>query len=196
MTPRRNTHPDPARGAVEEKAVKTYLLSAVALSLAVTASAAAAQVSDTINVATNVPAHCQSLAGISPAPVALGELADTTGHVVSTFAGDTQVSLAATYYCNGPSTISLEARPLVRTPAVPIADTASFTGEVDYLASVSWSDVTGSDDSAVDGATEILTSAAKIGELIVSVSDPSTDGNLRPVAGAYEGSVILNINVN
>jgi hypothetical protein len=175
--------------------VKTYLLSAVALSLCLSASAVAAQDSDTVNIHSSVPAYCQSMAGLDGASLALGALSDGVGQVVTTFAGDTTANLA-TYYCNSPTTISLEARPLMVTPSVPIDDDTSFTGQVDYLASLTWSDVTGSDESAADGATDIVVNSAKTGELIVSVSDPSTDGNLRPVSGAYEGSVVLNVNVN
>ena len=193
----RRKHPSGSRlgGAFEEKAVRTYLLSAVALSLTVGVSAAAAQHSDTVNVRTNVPAYCQSLSGLNGTTLDLGALADNAGRVVDSFSGDTSVSLA-TYYCNSPTTISLEARPLTVTPMVPIGDVASFTGQVDFLASLTWSDISGSDNSAAAGATDIPVASAKMGELLVAVSEPTTSGNRRPVAGAYEGSVILNVNIN
>lgn len=195
MTPHPVSHPDPARGAIEEKAVKTTLLCAMALGLSVTATAAAAQDSDSITIQSSVPKFCQSVAGLEAAPIALGSLSDGVGQLVDTFTGDTDVSLA-TYYCNGPATITLDAQPLVRTPAVPINDAASFTGQVDYLASLSWSDVAISNATTAGSATVYPTGAPKTGTLTVSVSSPTTQGNRRPVAGDYEGSVILNVNFN
>lgn len=195
MTPHPVSHPDPARGALEEKAVKTTLLCAMALGLSVTATAAAAQDSDSINIHSSVPKFCQSLDGLEAAPLALGSLSDGAGQLVDTFAGTTSVNLAS-YYCNGPATITLDAQPLVRTPALPIDDAASFTGEVHYLASLSWSDVAISNASTAAAATSFPTGAPKTGQLIVSVSSPTTQGNRRPVAGVYEGSVVLNVNFN
>lgn len=195
MTPSQLPIPDPVRGALEEKAVKTKIICAMALGLSMTASAAAAQDSDSITIASNVPKFCQSLAGLAPAPLALGQLVDGVGRVVSTFSGDTDTNLS-TYYCNGPATISLDANPLVRTPAQGISDTGSFTGEVHYLASLSWSGIAISNASTAGAATVFPTTSATTGELIVSVSAPDTQGNLRPVAGDYEGSVVLNVNFN
>lgn len=195
MTRTIHSHPDPVRGAVEEKAVKIKLLCAVALGLSAVASAAAAQDSDSININSTVPKFCQSLAGLAATPLALGSLSDGVGQVVDTFSGDTSTNLS-TYYCNGPATISLQALPLVRTPSVPIPDDTSFTGEVHFLASLSWSDVAISNASTATDPTVFPTGTAKTGELIVTISAPSTQGNLRPVAGDYEGSVVLNVNFN
>lgn len=195
MTPTPNHHPDPARGADEEKAVRTHLLCAVALGVSALAGAAAAQDSDTVTVQSTVAPYCQSLSGLPTGPLALGQLADGVGQVVDTFAGSTSVSLA-NYYCNAPTTIELEARPLRVSPWVVVSDDTSFTAEVHYVASLTWSDVSGSDNSVDAGATDITASTAKIGNLVVSVADPSTEGNRRPIAGAYEGSVVLNISTN
>lgn len=195
MTPRLKSQPVPARGKFEEKAVKTKLFCAVALGLGMTASAAAAQDSDSVTINSSVPAFCQSLAGLDSTPIALGEISDSEGLVVDTFSGAASANLA-TYYCNGPATISLDANPLVRTPAVLVGDDPSFTAEVHYLASLSWSDVAVANASTAGAATVVPTNMAKTGELIVSISDPSTEGNRRPVAGDYEGSVVLNVTFN
>lgn len=195
MIPHLNPQTGPARGTIEEKAVKTKLLCAVALGLGLTATAAAAQDSDSITINSSVPTFCQSLAGLEATPIALGELSDDVGQVVDAFPGATTTNLS-TYYCNGPATISLLANPLVRTPALPIADEDAFTGEVHFLASLSWSDVAVANDSAAGAATVVPTDMAKTGELVISISEPSTEGNRRPVAGDYEGSVVLNVNFN
>lgn len=196
MTASQITHPDPARRALEEKAVKTKIICAMALGLSVTATAAAAQDSNSITIASNVPKFCQSLTGLAPAPLALGSLIDGVGQVVATFAGDTDTNLA-TYHCNGPASISLDANPLLVTPSQTITDTGSFTGSVDYVASLSWGgSVLLTNATTASAATVFPTTSARTGELIVSVSAPDTQGNLRPVAGTYEGSVVLNVNFN
>jgi hypothetical protein len=195
MIPARSLIPYPASGALEEKVMKTKIVCALAMGLSMTASAAAAQDSDSITIASNVPKFCQSLTGLASAPLALGPLVDGIGQVVSAFSGDTGTNLT-TYYCNGPATISLDANPLVRTPALAISDTGSFTNEVDYIASLYWSGIAISNASSAAAATVFPTTKATTGELTVSVSAPDTRGNLRPVAGDYEGSVVLNVNFN
>lgn len=196
MTASPVTHPNPARGALEEKAVKTKIICALALGLSMTASAAAAQDTDSITINSSVPKFCQALTGLAPTPLALGELIDGVGQVVTTFSGTTSTNLS-TYYCNGPATISLDANPLLLTPSQTISDSSSFTGEVSYLASLSWGGVTLlTNNSTAGSASTHPTTSATTGELIVSVSAPDTQGNLRPVAGTYEGSVVLNVNFN
>lgn len=196
MTPSPITHPDPARGALEEKAVKTKIIYALALSLGLTATAAAAQDSDSITINSSVPKFCQALTGLAPAPLALGELIDGVGRVVTSFSGDTDTNLS-TYHCNGPATITLDANPLLLSPAQTISDTGSFTGEVNYVASLSWGGaVLATNDSTASTPTTYSSTTARTGELIVSVSTPDTQGELRPVAGTYAGSVVLNVNFN
>jgi len=196
MTPSPVTHPNPASGALEEKAVKTKIICALALGLSMTASAAAAQDSDSITINSSVPKFCQALTGLAPTPLALGELVDGVGHVVTSFSGDSDTNLA-TYYCNGPATITLDANPLLLSPAQVISDSSSFTGQVDYLASLSWGGaVLATNNSTAAAATSYSSTTARTGELIVSVSAPDTQGDLRPVAGDYAGSVVLNVNFN
>ena len=196
MTPSPVTHPNPARGALEEKAVKTKIICALALGLSMSASAAAAQDSDSITINSSVPKFCQALTGLAPTPLALGSLVDGVGRVVTSFAGDSDTNLS-TYYCNGPASISLDANPLLLTPSQTISDSSSFTGVVDYVASLTWGgDVLVTNASTAAAASVFPTTSARTGELIVSVSAPDTQGNLRPVAGDYEGSVVLNVNFN
>ena len=175
--------------------MRTHLLCAVALGVSAMAGAAAAQDSDTVNVQSSVAPYCQSLSGLPSGPLALGDLSDSVGMVVSSFAGSTSVSLA-NYYCNAPTTVSLEAQPLRVTPTVVVSDTDGFTDTVHYTASLVWSDVNLTDASAASGASTVVAGSAKIGELTVSVGSPDTDGDRRPIAGAYEGAVVLNISTN
>ena len=196
MTPSPVTHPNPARGALEEKAVKTKIICALALGLSMSASAAAAQDSDSITINSSVPKFCQALTGLAPTPLALGSLVDGVGRVVTSFAGDSDTNLS-TYYCNGPASISLDANPLLLTPSQTISDSSSFTGVVDYVASLTWGgDVLVTNASTAAAASVFPTTSARTGELIVSVSAPDTQGDLRPVSGTYVGSVVLNVNFN
>lgn len=183
----------PSIGKIEEKAVKTHLLCAMALGLAGTASAAAAQDSDTFLVQTNVSAFCANM-GAAPGPLALGELADLNGFVVTTFAGPTTYSIPG-YYCNAPATVTLAAAPLLQTTS-PAPTDPGFTNRVDYTASLVWDNVNGSVDSVANTPATIPSGGANVGDLIVTVSAPDTTGNRRPIAGAYAGAVTLTIVAN
>lgn len=181
-------------GKIEEKAVKTHLICAIALGLAGTATAASAQDSDTFLVQTNVSAFCTNLSA-APGPLDLEELAGADGFVVTTFAGATSFSIPG-YYCNAPATITLKAEPLVQTDGTPITDPAAFTNLVNYTANLTWDDVSGSSDSTVVDGTPITTAEANAGNLMVWVSDPNTVNNRRPIAGVYAGAVTLTITLN
>ena len=180
----------PFAGNIEEKAVKTHLLCAVALGLAGIATAASAQDSDTFNINSNVTPFCANT-GADPAPLELGELSDTNGFVVTTFAGPTTFTIPG-YYCNAPATITLSAAPLLET-TMPAPSDAAFTNRVDYLASLAWSSVNGSVNSVNNTPVDIAASGPTIGDMVVSVSSPDTVGNTRPIAGAYEGAVTLTV---
>ena len=180
----------PSVGKIEEKAVKTHLLCAVALGLAGIATAASAQDSDTFSINSNVTPFCANT-GADPAPLELGELADNNGFVVTTFAGPTTFTIPG-YYCNAPATITLSAAPLLET-TMPAPSDAAFTNRVDYLASLAWSSVNGSVNSVNNTPVDIDASSPNIGDLVVSVSDPDTAGDTRPIAGAYEGAVTLTV---
>ena len=183
----------PSIGKIEEKAVKTHLLCAMALGLAGTATAASAQDSDTFLVQTNVAAFCANM-GAAPGPLALGELADLNGFVVTTFAGPTTYSVPG-YYCNAPATVTLAAGPLLQTTS-PAPTDAGFTNRVDYTASLVWDDVNGSVDSVNNTPATIPSGGPNVGDLIVTVSAPDTDGDRRPIAGDYAGAVTLTIVAN
>lgn len=174
--------------------MKTHLLCVLALGLAATATAAAAQDSDSITVQTQVQPYCANL-GADPAPLALGELTGDNGFIAAAFAGDTSYSVSS-YYCNAPATVTLAAAPLMRTPTIPVPDSASFTDRVDYVANLVWDDVTGSVNSAANTPSDIDTAEANTGALIVSVSDPSVAGSRRPIAGDYAGAVTLTVTLD
>lgn len=183
----------PSVGKIEEKAVKTHLLCAMALGLAATATAASAQDSESFIVQTSVAPFCANLAA-APTPLALGELIDADGFVVSAFAGTSSHSVAS-YYCNAPATVTLAAAPLMQTDGVAIVDVESFTDRVDYDASLVWDNVTGSVNSAAAPAS-IASTEANTGALTITVSNPSVDGTVRPIAGEYAGAVTLTIALN
>lgn len=166
-------------------------LAAITLGLAAPASA---QDSDSITVNSKVAPYCAGLG--SAGPLALGELIGADGHVAPTFSGPSTHSVPG-YYCNGPATIELTAAPLVQVDGgvVPPSD-PDFTHRVDYVAALTWDDVAGMVASAANAPSSILTSEANIGDLIVVVSGPTTDGDRRPIAGAYEGAVTLTVTLN
>jgi hypothetical protein len=189
----------PPVGKIEEKAVKTHLLCAIALGLAGAATAASAQdgpTSSEFNINSSVLAFCSSLTAPTGA-LELGELTDGDGQVVETFANSPTYSVAG-YYCNAPATIELSAAPLMQTGDPVIYDEAAFTNRVDYQANLVWGVVTDASDQSAGAldVVEIDTGVANIGELKVSVSGPNTDGNRRPVAGTYEGAVTLTVALN
>lgn len=184
----------PSIGKIEEKAVKTHLLCAMALGLAATASAASAQDSESFIVRTSVAPFCANLTA-APPPLALGELIDADGFVVSTFAGPSTYSVAS-YYCNAPATVTLAAAPLMQTDGDAVIDVASFTDRVDYDASLVWDNVTGSVNSAAASPASIASTEANTGSLTVTVSNPTVDGTVRPIAGEYAGAVTLTIALN
>lgn len=184
----------PFTGTIEEKAVKTQLLcAALALGLAATASAAAAQDSETITINSNVSKFCKSLG--TPAPIALGELVDNAGFVVSTFVG-ANTSTVSNYYCNAPATISLAATPLTQAANAAILDPSSFTKTIDYVASLSWDNVSGSVNTAAGTPSSIASSEANIGNLVITVASPDTEGNKRPISGEYAGAVTVTVTLD
>lgn len=175
--------------------MRIKLLCAVALGVVAGASAAAAQTTNgpqTITIESSVAPFCANF-GTPPAPLNLGELAGPNGFLVSAFAGDTDREIAAGYYCNAPSTVTLKADPLVHTTVTTVADSSSFTNRVDFLASLVWNAYSGSVSSTVVDGVEIDAIEANIGAVVLTVSDPVTAGNLRPIAGAYEGAVHVTI---
>ena len=185
----------PLAGIIEEKAVKTHLLCAIALGLAGAATAASAQDSTTFNVNSSVTPFCSSLTAPTGS-LSLGELIEADGHVVDAFVNSPTYSVNG-YYCNAPATITLAAAPLMQTGAPVDFDPGSFTNRVDYEAVLAWGAVDGSDESAGEPEpTEIDSGLANMGNLVLSVTGPNTDGNRRPVAGAYEGSVTLTVALN
>src|SRR5690606_21087825 len=99
------------------------------------------------------------------------------------------------YYCNGPSKVTVEAEPLLRTPSITVGDAGSFTDRVDYVATVDWNIVQGAANSADDNATELPAATANTGVFTLTVSDPSTTNNRRPVEGDYAGAVRLTVSL-
>ncbi|MBI1405006.1 MAG: hypothetical protein GC145_02645 [Caulobacter sp.] len=174
--------------------MRSHLLCALALGLIASATAAAAQDSDTITVRTKVSPYCKDT-GAAPPPLALGALADGNGFVVSSFAGPTSYTLSG-YYCNGPTSITLAAAPLLQTAGTTVLDTSSFTNRIDYQATLDWVDVDGTANSTASSPTVITASQANLGDLVVSVSAPDTAGNLRPISGDYAGAVTLTITLD
>ncbi|MDO9337890.1 MAG: hypothetical protein Q7T61_15955 [Caulobacter sp.] len=175
--------------------MKTHLLcAALALGLAATASAAAAQDSETITINSTVSKYCKSLG--TPSPIALGELVDGVGFVVTSFAPGTNSSSVANYYCNAPATISLAATPLTQAAGSAILDPSSFTNRIDYLASLSWDNVSGSVNTLTGTPSSITSAEANTGNLTVTVTAPDTAGNKRPISGNYAGAVTVTVTLD
>lgn len=172
--------------------MRIHLLSALVAGLAAHAAPALAQDSETITIQSSVTPFCANFTS-SSTPLNLGDLSGPNGFLVSAFVGDTSREVAAGYYCNAPSKVTLKALPLLHTTVVTVSDATSFTNRVDYEASLTWDDVTGSVVSTVVDGVEILAAEANIGAVVIDVGAPSVTGNRRPVAGAYAGSVQLTI---
>lgn len=187
----------PLAGKIEEKAVKTHLLCAIALGFAGVATAASAQdpTSSDFHIRSTVAPFCSSLTAPTGS-LALGELTDADGRVVTDFEESPTYSVSG-YYCNAPATITLSAAPLMQVGDPVIYDPAGFTNRVDYEAVLVWGSVDASDETAGDpDVVEIDTGLANMGNLVLSVTGPNTDGNRRPVAGTYEGAVTLTVGLN
>lgn len=181
----------PFIGKIEEKAVKTHLLCAVALGLAGTATAASAQDSQTINLNSSVAAYCANVGAGGAGLLALGAVSDSDGRVVTSF--PTAAHTVSGYYCNAPANVTVNAAPLMQIGVTTVTDDSSFTNRIDYQANLVWDDVSGSDQSLAAGGTLIPSGQANIGNLVVSVSNPDTAGNRRPIAGDYAGAVTLTV---
>lgn len=182
----------PSNGSIEEKAVKTHMLCALAVGLAGFATTASAQIADseTIHINTKVSPYCQTAFAIAPAPLALGELADPIGRTVATFAGTTTANLG-NYMCNTPAKVTLTASPLMSQDVAVVDDASSFTNRVDYQAQLTWGAESLSTASDAGSPAEHNTTQANTGQVNITVSNPVAP--LRPVAGDYQGAVTLNI---
>ncbi len=183
----------PSNGKIEEKAVKTHLLCAIALGLAGTAASASAQTSPTasININSTVGGYCANVGAGGAGTLALGAVSDADGRVVTSF--PTTSHTVSGYYCNKPATVTLTAGPLMQQGVTSVDDDGSFTNRIDYQANLAWDDVTGFDPSATAGGTEISSTEANIGDLVLTVSNPDTEGNRRPIAGDYQAAVTLTV---
>jgi hypothetical protein len=178
----------------EEKTVKTTLIGLFVLGALASASPAVAQDSATFTSQTTVPAFCSQLS-VGGAPMDLGTLTGTTGQIVPAFSstGQTQRQLAANFYCNAPSTITIQADPLINTTVATVSDSTSFTNRVDYVATLKWSALQNAVSSTSPSAQVTNATQPNIGELTITLSNPSVVNNLRPVSGNYAGQVRLTI---
>lgn len=178
----------------EEKTVKTTLTGLFVLGALASASPAMAQASATFTSQTTVPAFCSQLS-VSATPMDLGTLTGTTGQIVPAFSStaQTQRQLAANFYCNAPSTITIQADPLINTTVATVSDSTSFTNRVDYVATLKWSALQNAVSSTSPGPQVINATQPNIGELTITLSNPSVVNNLRPVSGNYAGQVRLTI---
>lgn len=174
--------------------MKTTLLRAFVLGAGLVAVPALAQDSETFGVQTTVAPFCSEMT-ISSVPMNLGNLTGATGQVVNDFGGATESEreLAASFYCNAPSKVTITADPLLNAGAPLITDTTSFTNRVDYVATLHWDDVQGNDSSLETAGEQITVGQANIGQMKIKLSDPTVANNKRPVAGDYAGQIHLTV---
>lgn len=182
--------------------MKTLLMAASALSLL--AAPAFAQSTSTVNLTGNVAALCgtggHSSGGVS-APTAsqdiiISGLTDADGRVV---AQDIDVGFG-NLWCNSAASLTLKVNPLMNT--VTTTDTGSFFSRIDMEVSGALLDTyfvaaqAGSPTSVGDGEyTATIPQAFETGtgaydNATISIIAPSQD---RPVAGDYNGSVVVTI---
>lgn len=171
--------------------MKTHLLCAIALGLAGAATAASAQDSASININSSVAPFCANVGAGGAGLLALGAVSDDDGRVVTAF--PTAAHTVSGYYCNAPANVTVDAAPLMQIGVATVADAGSFTNRIDYQANLVWDNVTGSDQSVAAGGTLVPSTEANIGNLVVSVSNPDTAGERRPIAGDYAGAVTLTV---
>lgn len=176
--------------------MRTTLLCTLTLGVAATAVPAMAQDTETLTVRSEVAPYCSEFT-VSSAPMNLGNLTGATGQVVPDFnnAPESSREITTGFYCNAPSKITLEADPLLNEDIVVIEDSSSFTNRVDYTAVLTWRDLQGSVSSAQTSPEEIVAPQANTGPITLTLTDPVTSGNLRPVAGDYSGEVRLTISL-
>ena len=174
------------------KVARLDLLCVVATGLCAVAGAASAQSSASASINTTVEPYCAALTPGSPTSMALDSLVGPTGQLSPTFSGTTSYSLTG-YYCNAPADITLTASPLRPSMAVTVSDVGSFTDRVDYTAALAWDDVNLQVLSADGAPAQTTTTEANLGVLTVTVSDPVTENNKRPVAATYDATVTLTI---
>jgi len=184
----------PLGGQGWEKSVKTTLIGAATLCALASSSPAMAQDTATFTATTTVPPYCSQFSG-GQTPMDLGTLTGPTGQTVATFASNAQTEriLASNYYCNAPSTITIKADPLMQADNTPVTEPDNFTNRVDYTATLKWDPLQNSVSSTAANPEVINAAQANIGNLTLKLSDPTTDGNRRPIAGAYVGQVHLTI---
>ena len=191
---------------LQEKIVRNTLITALMAGAAIYALPASAQTANTdvrsaeLAVETNIPGYCSDLAALGPDDMLnLGSLANsTTGQLVEEFEQNASKELSGSFYCNAPSKVKIEVQPLTNAAIASVSDSTSFTNRVDYTASLEWGgrDLTVASTEA--GGQEFEIEQATIGTMELKLSDPRVEGsrNLRPVAGDYEGKVILTISLN
>ncbi len=184
----------PHCGRLQEKTVKSTLLRAFVLGAGLVAVPALAQDSETFGVQTTVVPFCSEMT-ISSVPMNLGSLTGAEGQLVNDFGGATESEreLAASFYCNAPSTVTLTAGPLQNSGVPIVSDSTSFTNRVDYVATLLWDDVQGNDSSVESAGQQIDVAQANIGPMKIKLSDPTVANNKRPVAGDYAGQIHLTV---
>lgn len=183
--------PVPARLAPAHQEInvhKTLLSAVAAIGLLIPAGYASAQDSDSVNINTVVTAHCGELE-IAPAPVNLGELADSDGFLNPAVLDGDEGHTFPAFWCNSPVEVSLTATPLENTDVASVVDPA-FTRSVNFVATLAWDDVSEDDDSADPAATTFTTAEANTGDLVLQVTNLDAD-DLKLVAGAYAGSITV-----
>lgn len=173
-----------------------------AASPALVSSAFAADATGTVNVSGTVSAKCADT-GTSPVSIDLGELANSSGTVVSTFAGVTHANL--TFACTS-------AKPTVTVAATPLKGPASpppgYTNLVQYRATAtaylaaggtnSVNPVVSTSGSALTTGTPVVLSsqlANAANNVQVDIDQPSSNGSLlvASAAGGYTGAVTVTV---
>lgn len=175
----------------EGKYMRKQLVCAAALGLAALAAPAFAQSTRSVSLKTTVPAFCQPAIWPAAQTMNVGSLVDANGFVRSSFGGTTSLT-STTYYCNAPSKLTLSATPLVPISPVQVTDDG-FTDKVNYVATLTWDDVSGTAASTAAAATPIVAAEANIGTMILQLGSPTTPDGRRPVAADYKGAVTITV---
>ena len=181
----------------EGKSMRKQLVCAAALGLSALAAPALAQSGSpgprSVTVNSDVPAFCQTAIWPTAQTMALGSLVDGNGFLLSSFGGTSSITTTGNYYCNAPSKLTLSATPLTPTTPVVVSDTQSFANQVNYVATLTWKNLSGTADSTATSPTAIVAAEANIGTMSLQLGSPTTPNGRRPVAANYAGAVTITV---
>ena len=163
------------------------LMAIPALALAVPAAAQSASSEGTVDITGSVASRC--LFTTSSDIIPLGELAlagsDTAAGKLNSAVVDNQTRTLVGWCNDAASTITVEATELTTSAAAA----SGFANRIDFTATADANSASAEDSTLVAGAGTPVSVGMFTGDVVVTLSDSETVGDLLLVAGDYTGSV-------